>query len=424
MKFFHKKLICFILTLSLLGSIPFFASASQRTVYDKAKDITDYHDSLISDSGEQNSICLLTEGQYVTTQPIQLVDTNNKADVNYNVLSGFGSILYQKSIVIDGVENPLLCTFEDPEDSLQLTKTKCSSILNILSNKYSLDELDESNWKDYQKAIDNYSSDPDANEMYKKQGNLLKQFQSLEAVLYIYEDTFLDNAVLDFVSLANTKLSDHTISKIVLDNLLGYLPYTDPLVKKNQKSLVSARTRKISPNQISGLTNITAANNYALTYAESPNIKYGFYENGDCTNFVSQICKEGGVLENDRWHSTYYPIVAVPTNTWTVAHEFANYWKPRWYTGLTTGHYLDFSAQLYTKGGSVIGMDTAGNKVYHHLAYVTQRANNKKTKFGRTFYDFYICQHSSNYKSWASDNKGTANGWVNAPDGTIFAIFS
>jgi hypothetical protein len=148
---------------------------------------------------------------------------------------------------------------------------------------------------------------------------------------------------------------------------------------------VSARTRKNSPNQISGLTNITAANNYALTYAESPNIKYGFYENGDCTNFVSQICKEGGVLENDRWHSTYYPIVAVPTNTWTVAHEFANYWKPRWYTGLTTGHYLDFSAQLYTKGGSVIGMDTAGNKVYHHLAYVTQRANNKKLNLEEHF---------------------------------------
>lgn len=427
MKLIHQKLICSILALSFFVSVPLAASANQDPNFNDKKDSA-VHDSSMNDENEdQNSIALLKEGKYCTTQPIQVIEAHKKADANYNLLSGFGDILYQKSIVIDGVENSLLFTFENPNESLKLAKTKCDTILKILAKKYSLDELNNDNWKEYRTAIDYYMSDPDSNKMYDEQGSLLKQFQSLEAFLDTYENSILNNEVIDFVSLANTKLRNHTISKIVLDDMIGHLPDTDSLVKKKQNSLTSTRTNepgKISPNQISGLTNITAANEYALQYAESPNSEYIYYNRGDCTNFVSQICKEGGVPQDGYWHSNYFYTGAIPTKAWTVASEFAKYWKPRWYTGLTKEHFLDFSKQLYTKGGSVIGMDTSGNKVYHHLAYVTQRANNQKTRYGRTFYDFFITQHSDDYACWASDNSGRAKGWLSQPDGTIYAIFS
>ena len=418
-------MFCAVLAISLMASIPSYAFASDKKSTE-LDNMTGYHSTYANTSDDDSSIRILNEGEFFTYRPIQIKEIHKKADVNYNVLSGFGNILYQKSIIIDDVENSLLCTFEDLDQSLNIVQSKCNKILDILSNKYHVDKLDNNNWKEYQILIDNYSSDPESNKMYEEHGELLKQYYSLQAFLQIYEDSFINKEVLDFINIANQKLKDKSISKIVLDDLKGHLPYTDPIVKDNQKTLElvqSDNSNKPQCRQIMGLKNLTAANNYALAYAEHPNPNYRFFNNGDCTNFVSQICYTGGVPMSNSWYYTGWGL-SPNTKTWTVAHEFANYWKPRWYTGLTKDHFYKWSEQLYTKGGSVIGMDTAGNKRYHHLAYVTKRANNKKTKFGRTFYDFYICQHSSNYQSWASDNKGTANGWLNQPDGTIFAIFS
>lgn len=121
------------------------------------------------------------------------------------------------------------------------------------------------------------------------------------------------------------------------------------------------------------------------------------------------------MLPNADYHYKYGP-------AWIRAAKFGEHWKDRWHAPGTSIN--QFSQQLYSTGGCVIGITNSGEKDYHHLAYVTQRANNKKTVQGRTFYDFYVTQHSPNYSAWASDNKGTAKNWVIANAGTKIGIFS
>ena len=60
---------------------------------------------------------------------------------------------------------------------------------------------------------------------------------------------------------------------------------------------------------------------YALKYAKNPNPSYRFYENGDCTNFVSQAIKAGGI-KYDYYGSQPYQKWTKYSESWQWASTF------------------------------------------------------------------------------------------------------
>ena len=74
--------------------------------------------------------------------------------------------------------------------------------------------------------------------------------------------------------------------------------------------------------------NPTAAKNYALQYALTPNKNYVFFSN-DCTNFISQIMRAGGWKDTITKQSTqdtswYYTSRTSYAQTWSTAQGLRN----------------------------------------------------------------------------------------------------
>ena len=81
--------------------------------------------------------------------------------------------------------------------------------------------------------------------------------------------------------------------------------------------------------------NRTSARNYLNQYTRTPNSSYYNYSSlgGDCTNFVSQMARAGGMpmtpqKSNPTTNDWYYYGSNLPyrTSTWTGAHQFRQYW--------------------------------------------------------------------------------------------------
>jgi hypothetical protein len=68
---------------------------------------------------------------------------------------------------------------------------------------------------------------------------------------------------------------------------------------------------------------------YAETYAINHNPAYAFFQdNGDCTNFVSQILHEGGLFPMETGaHEWYYNSLLDYSHSWTVVTDFYSYIK-------------------------------------------------------------------------------------------------
>ncbi len=63
-----------------------------------------------------------------------------------------------------------------------------------------------------------------------------------------------------------------------------------------------------------------AAVRYALQYALSPNRAYVYYEDNDCSNFISQCLRAGGAKNDyNRTHPWWYD--GRPSVCWAVAHS-------------------------------------------------------------------------------------------------------
>ncbi len=74
------------------------------------------------------------------------------------------------------------------------------------------------------------------------------------------------------------------------------------------------------------------AENYAETYALSPNSAYRYFTGADCTNFVSQALYAGGLTETGKYqywndYAWYYDWGYRPgySNTWAVANELYDF---------------------------------------------------------------------------------------------------
>ena len=57
------------------------------------------------------------------------------------------------------------------------------------------------------------------------------------------------------------------------------------------------------------------------------------------------------------------------------------------------------------KRGSFITKDSANDKDWDHMGFVTEITENKKTTEGSTYYDFKVAQHTADYHAYVSSKK-------------------
>lgn len=126
------------------------------------------------------------------------------------------------------------------------------------------------------------------------------------------------------------------------------------------------------------------AASYARKYAESPNSAYTDYgdQGGDCTNFVSQCLKAGGISTNSKWKPY--------TDKWILANPFRNYLKDSIdynYKTYTVKQARDNWSNTYSLlwPGDVVQYGSSGNA--GHSQIVTSWVSRDQST--------YICQHST-----------------------------
>lgn len=147
-----------------------------------------------------------------------------------------------------------------------------------------------------------------------------------------------------------------------------------------------------------GIFSISKANAYAQRYAVNQNPAYKYYKDVDCANFVSQIMKAGGFIENANWRYNS----GNPTRSWTVANDLANrFGITRKTTSLST-----FTSRAVV--GRPVGQIKGTTVV--HVGYVMAKGS-QVTESGKTFRPLQIAQHTKNYYGWMH-NGGKAKGWI------------
>jgi hypothetical protein len=153
---------------------------------------------------------------------------------------------------------------------------------------------------------------------------------------------------------------------------------------------------------------------YAKCYSLTPNIKeYPYYQGFDCTNFVSQCIKAGGINyrcnkwdDLDSWFSNTNKAndSSQVSLTWRGARYFRRYWgnenglgnnKAFKYVEIRASDVLDNFEDIYSflKVGDVIQY---GKKSNNYIPNHTQIIINKTYNNSYNISDLYMAQHSVN----------------------------
>jgi hypothetical protein len=198
--------------------------------------------------------------------------------------------------------------------------------------------------------------------------------------------------------------------KKILYKLHNYLLKLRIILKKHNKA--SILNRKINYNR-------AKAKVYAEQFAEKPNIlQYPYYKGNDCTNFVSQVLKAGGIKEvGDMWDSygSWFCRTIDSSNkglknvsiTWRAARYFRKHWGNDNGIGINRSiifeeikvieSLTDFS-YIYNRlevGDVIQYIDFSKGNYPYHSQVIHRKGYNKS--IARK--DIFIAQHTSNKKN-------------------------
>lgn len=205
-----------------------------------------------------------------------------------------------------------------------------------------------------------------------------------DITLKIKEDT---NNVINSekTDLENVAVMDSSANKSEITSIEDFVSkYKEEVAKDNSYSINSSEEEVIVDNELSYNYLGSAAAYYALKYALTPNKSYKYYNGADCTNFVSQALRYGGIPHFKEWKPY--------TNAWINAGSFRNYIREPGGILMKTVQDKYANAKL----GDVYHYDTR-NKVFlpipdgwmEHTAIVTSLQNKK----------ILVSYHSNNRKN-------------------------
>ena len=218
-----------------------------------------------------------------------------RGNIYENQTSKKFSMVEGETVFINDMPNKLYITFESQSEAIESIKELIPELLLELASQYNLEELNNSNWIQYEDCMYQYREK--CNDL-----SLLNQMDELVSFFDIYENYDKNIEIKALVDEYNVDNTEEIAEKLAL-----LLPYYTTFVKDYFGDIQSARSS----------FNINAAINYAVKHATDYNyLEYGYLGTRDCTNFVSQILENGGV-EQDVNDSVY-------SGWWHINHGYEN----------------------------------------------------------------------------------------------------
>ena len=331
---------------------------------------------------------------------------SQKVSNPYPLLNGIDSIIDGGTINIHGTKNTLYKVFDNPSNAINDLKNIVPEILNTLSQNFDLEPICDANWKEYQDAM-YILLDSDSKPTNYNESNI--QFRTLRSFFDIYENQEKNETILN-----KYETTDQVYKKNV-SQIGELLPYFEPAAQNFIAEITFARAALN--------IDVAAAVDYAQTYATSPNTpRYHRFNNGDCTNFVSQILENAGVKQvvydseySGWWHTRTSGFLGLGYNhkhsrSWTMADTFCRYMG----VGYTTTSNVLFAENIVA--GCCIAADFDSDGDWDHMGFITH-SDLSAGSYG--YRDYRVAQHTPNYIAWAST---TNNNWeVVGSDGGTYA---
>ena len=141
-------------------------------------------------------------------------------------LAKLGEIRRTDTIIINGQENPLYCTFNNKDEAINNLKSLAPNILSYLRAEYKLDPVNPENWQEYQAGFMSLSA---TNEILKNE----EESGILESFFDIYENYELNKEILEY-SKEGKIVSNISTTQ---EEQLGFLlPYYAPLAIKTSNN--------------------------------------------------------------------------------------------------------------------------------------------------------------------------------------------
>lgn len=259
--------------------------------------------------------------------------------------------------------------FVNNDEALNEFKQLYKNELKQIQDKYNLEELNNNNYRTYQNIV--YSDDSNLN------------YTNMSKFFDIYGNAEQNIEIENYIALYNETNNQDILS--VLDLLL---PYDSDKIAKRYYDYPETRNSGI---------NLKPAIDYAMKYAVKQNPGYYYWNGADCTNFVSQILKAGGVKEvytGNQYSGWWYRGMKSVSVSWIQARTFAKYMG----VGYTcTSSWNSFTSNV--RQGDIISYDKTRDGDYDHMAFLCAAEGT----------NLYIAQHTTNYLKPSSQTD-----WPNA----------
>lgn len=358
---------------------------------------------------------------------VELVTFDSGIPFSVPSLKGVNTISTKQALLIDGTQNNLYCTFDDPYLACEDMDTKISGLLNNVRLQFNLPNLTPSTVEHYNEKINEYWQDLIDNREEDILGDYSDDYFSWVCFKQIF-DSYKENNEIISNSIGNVKtrgVANQSQTVVINDSVLQkvgmLLPYTTPLaIQIDQQTQLQKQIR--AKTTVNGF-NVENGTAYAKKYATSPNKDgYEYFKDGDCTNFISQILENGGIKqvvyddENLGWWHKKNTFLFITTHkqslSWVSASTFARYMGRSY----PTKDFCAFSQKV--QPGDFIALDASGKGNYHHMGYVAE-VGYVITKNGLTYRDLRIAQHTPNYLEWCTTN---TNNWENGHNSSMYCI--
>jgi hypothetical protein len=161
--------------------------------------------------------------------------------------------------------------------------------------------------------------------------------------------------------------------------------------------------------------------NYAAEHVTTHNLVYPYYNNANCTNYVSQCLNSGGMpqINNASYPATrqWYMRRKLPSwnhsNTWTVAHDFRYHWA----NVNNTGWNRCYQYKIYSSAYNLRTSNTLWNDLYDRCSggdVIQYVYGPSSAQYGRTYHSQLVHRRSlPNSSKKISMAQNSNDGWRN-----------
>ena len=371
-------------------------------------------------------VCNLKQTSAIETEfnkNISIKNINESFKVDEN-LDEINSIIYKKSLKINNEEYKLYPTFDNSKTALENISIQAKNVLREIKSRYDLGEFSEFTWKEYyDKSLDYesyicdlYYSNSNESSKYK---NLVDEISLLLEFFDIYENNEKNKEIIELVNNKNIS------SDYLLVNLSEKLPYNNKVAILKDKKYVDIKENMGLNNLDSSMSQDDSEEEVSekYEYVEEKSNLYKYINGADCTNFVSQIKRAGGVPRcikysggNDiriNWSTSWHCIPKEDkySTVWVNANAFVRFFGVKY----STKSFISFADNV--KKGSFVSFDRTDDGEFDHNGFITHTIRKKgesrrKVKYldtNLTYKDFKLAQHSNRYNEWTS--VGKKNHW-------------